>query len=165
MTGVAGEQRPLVIGIGNRLRGDDGAGPTVIDLIRARYGDTLATAVAAGDLSDLAICWEPDQEVVIVDAMVIGRTPGTVTVLDGPAARTVTGPDRLLSSHGVGLADAIALARAIGRLPSSLTIVGIEGQSFEPGDPLSEPVRAAVTLTADRIAELTSRREAVADQI
>jgi len=162
MTGLDGARRPLVIGIGNRLRGDDGIGPIVVDLLRAGHRDAIDTTVVAGDLSDLAMRWVAGQTVVIVDAMVSGRDPGTVIVFDGP---TLSGSDQLLSSHGIGLADAIALARAIGRLPRSLTIVGIEGRAFEPGDPVSEPVRAAATVAVDRVAALTGDREVGVGQI
>ncbi len=147
------DRRPLVIGIGNRLRGDDGIGPTVIDLIRARQGDAVDTEVVDGDLSDLAMRWDRGRTVVVVDAMVSGRAPGTVVVLDGAGPDQV-GPDQPLSSHGVGLADAIALARAIGRPPLALTVVAIEGSSFGHGQPLTEAVGAAAPVAADQILDL-----------
>ncbi len=150
---MADEHRPLVIGVGNRLRGDDGIGPEVVDLLDATHGDVLDTAVAAGDLSDLAMGWAPDQTVVIVDATVSGRAPGTITVLDAAAA-TAALPDQPLSSHGVGLGDAIALARAIGRPPLALTVVAIEGSSFGHGQPLTEAVGAAAPVAADQILDL-----------
>ncbi len=172
--GAAGERRPLVIGIGNRLRGDDGIGPMVIDLLLARHDADVDTVMVAGDLSDLAMCWDTDRAVVIVDAMVSGRAPGTVTVLDGTpfcgadepdgTAGSATGLDQPLSSHGVGLAEAIALARAIGRLPGSLSIIGIEGRSFEPGDPVSEPVAAAAPVAAEHIVESIRPRGSAVDR-
>lgn len=155
MSGGERDRRPLVIGIGNRLRGDDGVGPMVVDLVRARHGDTVATVVVEGDLSDLAMRWHPDRDVVVVDAMVGGRQPGTIAVLDGLAAISPRS-DGPLSSHGVGLADAIALARAIDRLPRVLTVVAIEGAAFQHGQPLSDAVRAAGPMAVDRITDLLS---------
>lgn len=168
MTASGSTGRPLVIGIGNRLRGDDGVGPQVAELVRARHGDTIDTATAEGDLSDLAFRWRPDQAVVLIDAMASGRPPGTIEVLDIPITPGIPDTpsdgtawpiraDRPLSSHGVGLADAIALARAMGRLPRSLHIVAIEGQTFGHGLPLSEAVLAAAGTAADRIADVVPR--------
>ncbi len=140
MTPSAPDRRPLVIGIGNRFRGDDGVGPLVADLVRASDGHRIDTAVADGDLSDLALSWDDDRIVVVVDAMTSGRPAGTVDVVDGLTADL--GADRRpLSTHGVGLAEAIGLARAIGRLPRALTVVAIEGATFEHGAELSTPVR------------------------
>jgi hydrogenase maturation protease len=58
------------------------------------------------------------------------------------------------STHHLGLADAVELARALGRLPERLVVVGIEGRSFDAGEGLSPDVEAAV---GDAVA--TVRRE------
>jgi hydrogenase maturation protease len=44
----------------------------------------------------------------------------------------------------VGLADAIELARALGRLPPRVTVYGIEGERFDTGAPLSDSVAGAI---------------------
>ena len=51
---------------------------------------------------------------------------------------------RPASTHLIGLADALELARALGRLPPRVVVYGIEGHRFGVGDPVSPAVAAAV---------------------
>jgi len=85
MTAMA--SRPLVIGVGNRDRGDDAVGPVVADAVADRCGDAVESIVVEGDLADLALRWGDAQTVVVVDAMVGGAAPGTVVELDGLTER------------------------------------------------------------------------------
>lgn len=48
------------------------------------------------------------------------------------------------SGHSLGIAAAITLGRALGRLPARLVVVAVEGRSFGVGIPMSPEVRAAV---------------------
>ena len=50
----------------------------------------------------------------------------------------------VLGSHGLGVADAVELARSLDRLPKRLTIVGVEARVIDVGDPMSEQVRDSV---------------------
>jgi hydrogenase maturation protease len=51
------------------------------------------------------------------------------------------------STHGLGVGEAIELARTLNRMPNSLTVYGIEGGSFRTGVGLSPEVeRAAETV-------------------
>lgn len=147
----------LVVGVGNAARGDDGIGPAVIEAIRAEPELADAeTMVAAGDLSDLVVTWEPDQDVVVVDAMIGGGPPGTIVTIDG-LRDPLPEADRPLSSHGFGLADTVQLARALGRLPRSLTIVAVQIGDAEHLAPLTEPVRNAVSDVVTMITGLAVR--------
>jgi hypothetical protein len=51
------------------------------------------------------------------------------------------------------VAEAVELGRALGRLPPSLRIYGIEAGQFELGSPPSREVLAAVEELARRIAQ------------
>ena len=55
------------------------------------------------------------------------------------------------STHAFGLAEAVELARALGRLPPRLIVYGIEGKSFEAGVGLSPEVGAAVQEVVERV--------------
>ncbi len=142
----------LVVGVGNRDRGDDGAGPAVADRVRAAGVRAL---VIEGDLSDLALRWRPDDRVVVVDAVRTGAEPGTVhrvprELWEPPAT---PGASRApWSSHGVGVRDALGLAVLLDLLPASLEVVGVEMAGDRLGTGLSGPVREAV----DRVAQAIS---------
>jgi hydrogenase maturation protease len=125
-----------VIGVGNPWRRDDGAGPAVA---RAAGG------VSTGDPARLLELWEGARHAVIVDACASGAAPGTIH--HGDAGR----PARPASTHGFGVADAIALGRSLGRLPPRLDIYAIEGADFGHGDGLTPAVSAAVAELADKL--------------
>lgn len=148
----------LVIGVGNRDRGDDAAGPLVADAVRAAHLEpSVATTTIEGDLSDLALRWDHSQTVIIVDAAVTGAPAGTVH-RDVELAAWGTRP---ISSHGMSLQDAIELGRNLGRLPAQLTVVGIEARSFEHFDDPGSEVMSAVALVAAEIIDglATTTRE------
>jgi hydrogenase maturation protease len=118
----------FLIGVGNRNRGDDAVGLLAVDEVVAA-GTYVRTYFASGDLSDLALRWQPGDDVVVVDAMISGRPPGSIVEIDALATKLGT-EGGLVSSHGVGLAEAVELARMLDRLPRSLKLIAIEAASF-----------------------------------
>lgn len=144
--------RPLVIGIGNTDRGDDGAGPVAAGLLE-RSGLTGALVMTCrGDPADLVTAWQEHVAVIAVDACVSGAEPGTVFRLDAVRDPLPEGFGAV-STHGFGLAAAVELARAMQCLPSVLTVYGIEAAGFDVGAPLSAPVATACRAVADEIAQ------------
>lgn len=160
MTGTGAGARPgpaLVLGVGNRDRGDDAVGPIVADVMAGRWPGALEVVVVEGDLSTLALRWRPEHRVVVVDAMVSGAEPGTAVAVEWPPAATA-GPAGVgaspTSTHSIGLAAALELARLLGRLPAALTVVGVEGAGFDLLAPLSPAVAAAVEPVVAQVATL-----------
>lgn len=145
--------RTLVVGVGHGDRGDDAAGPLTARLLARAWGDRLPPHVAVrawrGDPLGLIDAWSGVERLVLVDAVVSGAAPGTCRryAVD---ARFATGAGA--SSHGVGLADALALARALGRLPPAVEVWGIEAAEFEAGTPPSGAVASAAAALAARLA-------------
>ena len=140
---------PLVIGVGNRYRRDDGVGPWVADRLRARG---VRTVEASGEGAGLIDLWNEADTAVVVDAMRSAGVPGSVRRFD---ARHAEIPERLFaySSHLFGLAEAISLARELDRLPRCLVVYGIEGADFTAGEGLSPAVRTAAEQVTRRVAE------------
>jgi hydrogenase maturation protease len=139
--------RVLLIGVGNRDRGDDAVGPVVCDLVRERGLDGIDVLVFEGSVVDLPLHWGPTDRVTIVDAAAPGGRPGRVTVVDA-LAQPLTAPTSV-STHSIDVATAVGLARALDRLPAELTIIGIEGTAFDVDAALSvDVVRAAGRVVA-----------------
>jgi hydrogenase maturation protease len=130
----------LVIGIGNLLRGDDGVGPTAA---------TGGASTCDGGL-DVIAAWEGFDDVVVIDAMVSGRPVGTVVVFDAVASPLPVGT--LSSTHAIGIAEAVEVARRLGRLPERLTVFGIEAGELAPGGEMSPEVVAAAKTVAAEVA-------------
>ncbi|MEZ5400162.1 MAG: hydrogenase maturation protease [Bryobacteraceae bacterium] len=129
---------PLVIGYGNRMRGDDAAGPLAIDVLRESGARGLRLDVFEGDGSALIDRWGATDTVVMIDAVVSGLASGEVRVFTpGDLGAGI----RCVSTHGLGLIEAVRLAKAIGRMPAQLWIVGVEAERFELGSEPSPAVR------------------------
>jgi len=139
--------RRLLIGLGNPLRGDDAAGLLVAREARRRGGDGVEVIELEGEPVDLIEAWQGAARAVLADAVASGARAGAVHRLDaaaGPLPATLAGP----STHALGLAEAIELGRALGRLPGELVVYGIEGERFETGAEPSLAVRAAAAEVA-----------------
>jgi hydrogenase maturation protease len=144
-----------VIGLGNALRGDDVAGLVVARRVREQ-APGLRVLELQREPSELIDAWEDADPAVVIDA-VAGPEPGRIHRLDagqGEALALLRSPS---SSHALGLAEVIALARELGRLPRRLLVFGIEGASFGYGEHLSSPVAGRVDeLAAAAIAAATT---------
>jgi hydrogenase maturation protease len=81
---------------------------------------------------------------VVVDAVDLGREPGTVLVIR-PEVREPRGRDDLADMHYATPERALMLANALGVLPETVWLVGCQPLDADRlGDGLSEPVAAAV---------------------
>ncbi len=151
--------RDLIIGIGDRLRGDDGAGPAVVDRLR-KYPRPLPRGVELrehwGEGTALMAAWEGRRRVVVVDAVAPAGSPGAIHRFGGEKMP----PAGLFhySAHRFGLAEAVALARELDALPDDLLIYGIEGDRFNQGARLSAPVASATRAVVQTIVDEWWRR-------
>lgn len=151
--------RALVIGVGNPDRGDDAAGLHVARRIAARGLPWIAVEEAGGDSLALLDRWAGVARVVLVDAAAPGGAPGAtpgaapgrIHRLD-PLAGALPRDIVLGSTHAFGLAEAVELARTLGRLPERMTVYAIEAADCAAGAALSPAVAAAVEQVAARIA-------------
>ncbi|MFJ1704956.1 hydrogenase maturation protease [Kitasatospora sp. NPDC088346] len=160
--------RVTVIGVGNEYRRDDGAGWAVVALLAERAGrmplpGRPALVVCDGDPARLISHWDGAELAVVVDAAhAHPGQPGRVHRLElsgGPLARS----EGAASSHGLGLGDAVELARELDRLPRRLVVYAVEGADCSPGTGLSAPVRAAVERLAERIVARLAQHQGAAD--
>jgi hydrogenase maturation protease len=153
-SGQAGERGagPLVVGLGNGLRGDDAAGLDAARVIRSR-APWLETIELEREPSALLELWPGRAQAIVIDA-VAGVEPGRVFRFDGAdplPAEFGAGP----STHLLGLSEVIELGRELDRLPERLDVIGIEGSRFALGAPMTPAVRGAVhTVAAAVLAEL-----------
>lgn len=146
-------RRALVVGIGNRFRGDDAAGLEAADLVHRAGIDGVTVQTGAGDAASLIESWNGFDFVVLVDAVEAGGHHGSVLRFDALQEEIPRPFTAHLSSHGVGVPEAIDLARTLDRLPPQLVVYGIVGATFDVGADLSPEVRRAALETAERIIE------------
>ncbi len=155
--------RSAVIGIGNPHRGDDAVGREVARWLRDRVPQGTRVLETEGEPASLIAMLEGLAAVWIVDACRSGARPGAIRRLDVSATALPPGLTTV-STHGLGLAEAIELARAIGRLPARSVVYVIEAASFDPGSGLTPDVAASVAEVGRRIlAEIDTAGMRMAD--
>jgi hydrogenase maturation protease len=143
-----------VIALGQAVAGDDGVGLAVLDALRARGVPAGVELVRAPEDAALVSLLETRDPVVLVDA-VLGAPPGEVVELsvDDLASRGV----HALSTHGIGVPDAVALARTLApnAVTPSIRVVAITiERPARYGDRLSAAAAAAVPRAAERVLAL-----------
>lgn len=143
-----------VVGIGNNLLQDDGVGIHALQHYERHHADASVSCLDAGTVG-LALMDRLSNlyGLVAVDAMRLGKAPGTVTVLQGEAMDT-----HLRTHHGsvheLGLADILDALRLCGDLPPCRAIVGIEPEQMDWGTEPTRKVAAAIPLATARIRDL-----------
>ncbi len=149
--------RCVIIGVGNAVRGDDGAGLAVSAILRRSGIPGVDIIDEDRDGFSIIEHWHNIDTVILVDAVVSGAPPGTIHRLDLLNDRLPAWTNRH-STHLLSIADAVNLARTLHQLPSSLHLFGIEGSAFEVGRPMTEIVRQAAQSVAETIVGELSRR-------
>jgi hydrogenase maturation protease len=160
-----------VIGVGNLLRGDDGAGILVVRELRKKLkGGSVETLESGGDVTQLLDCFDRFSVVFIVDAVRIedetsqlGDNPARVFRVNALNEELPVG-ERAASSHVLGVAQAVALGRLLGKLPRVLEVWGLESRNFvvgaEPGKPVLRAVNEAAKSLAFEVNRYASQEDA-----
>ncbi len=146
-----------MLGIGNTLLSDDGAGIYAAREVKKRIGETnedveVAEAHAAG--LSLATLMSGYEEVVIADAIITeGGVPGTVAEID---FNDFSPSYHLVSQHGVDIFTAVELARRCGLLmPSRIRIIAIEIEdNVNVREECTPAVSAAIREAAEKILKI-----------
>lgn len=115
----------LVLGLGNPLCGDDGAGIEAVARLLRRWSAPPGVLVLDGGTLGLALLPYLQQArlAILVDAVRTGDPPGTIVRLRGDdVARAAAGK---LSPHQVGVADLLDGMSLLGEGPEQLVLVGI----------------------------------------
>lgn len=142
----------LVVGVGTELRGDDEAGLLVIRRLKALgLPDEVRCVECTNDGLDLIDAWRGCDAVILVDAVSAGLAPGTIVSVD---VTEQSAPLSMIDSttHHLGLAHTIELARALNSLPPVLLVYGIQGEQFQHGQGLSPAVAGALDQIVNTIA-------------
>lgn len=152
--------RVMVLAVGNPDRGDDGIGPHVAARLDGLLPAGVDLLICTGDLLSVMERWDGLDALVAVDAAASMGEPGRVHRLEPERDALPAAP--ATSSHALGLAEALALATALGSAPGRTVVFAIEGAGFEVGAPLSPGVAAAAEAAASAVlAELAALAGAI----
>ena len=152
--------RVRVIGCGNPDVGDDAVAFVALRQARAAL-EAIPGVEVVGAATPLALVHllEGVDAAVVVDAVrtpLGGRAPGELVRVEAGAEGLPVEVRSSLSSHGLGLAEAIGLAAALGERPR-IVLLGVEAADAIAGHGLSPAVRAALpTLVGWIVSEVRS---------
>lgn len=134
-----------IIGIGNRLMGDDGVGIVAIELLEQENLPVSVELIdgGCGGLNLLPLL-EDCHRAIIIDAGEFAAPPGTVRILRDPDPAQLPQEQPVRLSHQQGLPEALQLAGKLDRLPQ-ITLVLVQVESCRPQLQLSPPVTAALS--------------------
>ena len=154
---MPGDRSLLILGLGNVICGDDGAGVVAVE--RLRRSHVLPDGVRALDGGTLGLSllgeFHQGQDVILVDAVRVDASPGTPVRLDGDA---VAGAVReRLSVHQIGVADLLDALRLTGAVPRRLVLLGLVPRTFELGLARSPEVEAGLDGLVEEVAEEARR--------
>jgi hydrogenase maturation protease len=149
-------RKVLVVGIGNPDRGDDGIGAAVAERLAGRLPDDVTLLARRSDMLALIHDWEGFDALVCIDAAAPMGAPGRVHRFD-LAHDELPRELAFASSHALGLAEAIELARTLSLAPAEIVVYAVEGVSFDGGAPLSAVVAEAAPDVAGRVIEEVAR--------
>ena len=142
----------LIVGYGNALRGDDGAGYIVAELLRDRIHDPEVEIFSQHQLTpELMELMAHVRRVIFIDASVSGRAGKVTRIPLHPA------PACARFTHHATPESLLAGAQSLyGHTPEA-TLYTIPGRFFETGDELTPSVRRAVNELVDTLEKELAR--------
>jgi hydrogenase maturation protease len=147
--------KTLVLGVGNTLLCDEGAGLHALELMRGRFVEHDALEfLDGGTLSFTLAAWiETCDNLIVFDAAELHMTPGAVQVVVNEDMDHFLGVTRR-SAHEVGLIDLMDIARLSEALPVNRALVGVQPETFDWDMSPTPAVAASLDEMVARAAEL-----------
>ena len=151
----------LVLGIGNRLLSDDGAGAAAID--KLANDPALKSRATFQDGGTIGLALLPAIEdatgFIAIDAGQLNAEPGTIRVFEGEAMDAeLAGGTRTV--HEVSVLSLFSAAALAGILPKRRALVAIQPATAGWGTSLSPAVAAAIPAACEAVSALLAEWEA-----
>ena len=145
----------VIIGVGNYLLGDEGAGIHAVALLRGRSWPAGVEILDGGTAGvGLLHLIDGRRLAVIIDCADFGGAPGEIRSFD---AEDLARDERSESGlHAVDLLTALALARKTVAYPARVVIVGIQPKSIAMGTTLSPDVQSALARLPEILTKLVA---------
>jgi hydrogenase maturation protease len=135
-------------------------GLLVVRYLKSNLPGSVIIRESPGFALDLLVAWQDAEAVILVDAVHSQVKPGTIYHYDAHCEPVPLEIFPSTSTHGWGVAEALALGQTLRQLPPYLSIYGIAGKNFGLGMSVSLKVREAIVTVADLVTrELASLKD------
>jgi hydrogenase maturation protease len=148
----------VVLGVGNILLTDEGAGIHASNSFHAKFGHLSNLRVVDGGTLSFTLAEHIDDAdlLIVFDAARLEGPPGTVGAFVDKEMDRFLGSGRC-SVHEVGLADLIGMAHLRGNLPRHRALVGVRPEAMGWGESMTDVVASAIPAMVDLAAELLAQ--------
>ncbi|MGE0353385.1 MAG: HyaD/HybD family hydrogenase maturation endopeptidase [Gemmatimonadales bacterium] len=138
----------MVLGLGNPIMGDDGAGLAVLDALQRQWRLPVEVECADGGTwgMNLLPMIESAGRLLLLDAINNGGMPGSLVRLDREALPRFLA--HKVSPHQIDLQEVLALAELRGTLTHETVAIGVQPGSVEMRHGLSPAVADGVAAAA-----------------
>jgi len=142
----------LVLGIGNLLLQDEGAGVRAVEEFARNYAIPEGVELLDGGTSGIELLHyiQGRDTLIIIDVVKMGTRPGTTFRIEGEEVPALF--QKKISPHQLGLSDLLATALLTGQLPGKVVLLGIEPKSVDTGLEMSAEIVGNLGQLADMIA-------------
>lgn len=153
-------KRTLILGLGNILMDDDGAGVVVVnDLKNCLKESEHLKIVDGGTLGlDLLNYIQWAEKLIIVDAIDMDFKPGTVIKAEGEDIDPIF--ESKLSPHQMGLKDILLAAELLDQRPKDIVLFGIQVKSINMNMTLSDEVSKNLSKLKEHVLKELNIRDA-----
>ena len=158
----------MILGIGNTLLKDEGIGIHLLNYIKAQNPQWEShyniEMLDGGTLSfDLLSSIQAEQDLLVLDAVNLQQTPGTVFCFQDQAVdKFLSQPGK--SVHEVSLQDLFDMSRLVGQLPKKRALIGIQPDVIDWGNDLTPAVHEALSDAESQIRLILKEWGAISPQ-
>jgi hydrogenase maturation protease len=145
----------LILGIGNILMGDEGVGVHVAEMLEKESFPDHVTVLDGGTGGfHLLEYFELHDHVIMIDATLDGRPPGTIRLIK---PRFASDFPPAMSTHDIGLKDLVSALQLLGKMPEiDLFVVSIASIQ-QQGIYLTEEVKVIIPELIKRVKQLAQK--------
>lgn len=143
----------LVLGLGNILMNDDGAGVVVVRELKKTFFESENFKIMDGGTLGLDLLGyiEWADKLIIVDAVDMGFEPGTVIRAEGEDINPIF--ESKLSPHQMGLKDILLASELTGKMHDEVILFGIQTESIQMEMTLSKHVSENIEKLKDNVSK------------
>lgn len=143
----------LILGVGNRLRGDDAIGCLITDELKSINGLMVIDCGSAPENFIDKVCSSAPNEIIIVDACNFGAEPGKSQLFEEQQIKKIS--SQLLSTHTLPLSLTVAMIKK--QIPCKIQLLGVQPERIDFGEGLSPNLKKAKNKIVKYLNELSKR--------
>ena len=135
--------KTIVLGLGNILHADDGAGAHAIRRLRGDARIPADVSLIEGGtlgLELLPYIWDCSR-LIVIDAVDVGEAPGTILRMSEEELNSLPGNS---SVHQLGVSDLLVALRVLAERQPAVVLLGVQPANTDWSTELSPPVAATM---------------------